>query len=32
MGGMPPAQFDQVIRTDLARWQKTIVELGLTPQ
>jgi tripartite-type tricarboxylate transporter receptor subunit TctC len=32
VGGLPPAQFDEVIRTDLARWRKTVTELGLTPQ
>lgn len=31
-GGLPPAKFDEVIRADLARWRKTVTELGLTPQ
>ena len=32
VGGLPPAQFDEVIRTDLGRWRKTVGELGITAQ
>ncbi|WP_427912913.1 Bug family tripartite tricarboxylate transporter substrate binding protein [Ramlibacter sp. MMS24-I3-19] len=32
VGGLPPAKFDEVIRADLARWHKTVSELGITPQ
>jgi tripartite-type tricarboxylate transporter receptor subunit TctC len=28
-GGMPPAEYAQVIRKDLAQWKKTIAELGI---
>ncbi|MBN8747155.1 Tripartite tricarboxylate transporter family receptor [Xylophilus ampelinus] len=28
-GGMPPTEYAQVIRKDLAQWKKTIAELGI---
>ena len=28
-GGMPPAEFQQLIRTDLAQWKRTIDQLGI---
>ena len=32
VGGMPPPQFDTLIRGDLAKWKQTITELGITMQ
>jgi tripartite-type tricarboxylate transporter receptor subunit TctC len=28
-GGMPPAEFQQLIRSDLAQWKRTIEQLGI---
>jgi len=28
-GGMPPAEFQQLIKTDLAQWKRTIEQLGI---
>jgi len=28
-GGMPPAEFQQLIRTDLVQWKRTIEQLGI---